>query len=126
MHSHRPERRGTGEVLQRHPLGALSDRTLNGAALLAGGRRFSVLLCQVLAATLLLVPFADNIWVILALFTASLTGIAADEIAALAREYATTRPAVIRLNLGVQRSERGSMAVRSIAVASFGTKSRTW
>lgn len=58
-------------------LGALSDRTLTGTALLAGGRRFSVLLCQVLAASLLLVPFADNIWVILALFTASLTGIAA-------------------------------------------------
>jgi anaerobic selenocysteine-containing dehydrogenase len=47
---------------------------------------------------------------------AALTGIAAEEIAALAREYATTRPAVIRLNYGVQRSERGSMAVRTIAL----------
>jgi anaerobic selenocysteine-containing dehydrogenase len=47
---------------------------------------------------------------------AELTGIAAEEIAALAREYATTRPAVIRLNYGVQRSERGSMAVRTIAL----------
>jgi anaerobic selenocysteine-containing dehydrogenase len=46
---------------------------------------------------------------------AGLTGIAAEEIAALAREYATTRPAVIRLNYGVQRSERGAMAVRAIA-----------
>jgi anaerobic selenocysteine-containing dehydrogenase len=46
---------------------------------------------------------------------ANLTGIAADDIAALAREYATTRPAVIRLNYGVQRSERGAMAVRTIA-----------
>src|SRR5580693_8351549 len=46
---------------------------------------------------------------------ADLTGIAAEEIAALAREYATTRPAVIRLNYGVQRSERGAMAVRTIA-----------
>jgi len=45
-----------------------------------------------------------------------LTGIAAEEIAALAREYATTRPAVIRLNYGVQRSERGAMAVRTIAL----------
>ncbi len=47
---------------------------------------------------------------------AGLTGIAAEEIVQLAREYATTRPAAIRLNLGVQRSERGAMAVRSIAL----------
>jgi anaerobic selenocysteine-containing dehydrogenase len=47
---------------------------------------------------------------------AELTGIAAEEIAALAREYATTRPAVIRLNYGIQRSERGAMAVRTIAL----------
>jgi anaerobic selenocysteine-containing dehydrogenase len=47
---------------------------------------------------------------------AQLTGIAAEEIVALAREYATTRPAVIRLNYGVQRSERGAMAVRTIAL----------
>jgi anaerobic selenocysteine-containing dehydrogenase len=47
---------------------------------------------------------------------AELTGIAAEEIAGLAREYATTRPAVIRLNLGLQRSERGAMAVRTIAL----------
>jgi anaerobic selenocysteine-containing dehydrogenase len=46
---------------------------------------------------------------------AGLTGIAAEEIVQLAREYATTRPAAIRLNLGVQRSERGAMAVRAIA-----------
>jgi anaerobic selenocysteine-containing dehydrogenase len=47
---------------------------------------------------------------------AELTGIAAEEIFQLAREYATTRPAVIRLNYGVQRSERGSMAVRTIGL----------
>src|SRR5580658_654453 len=47
---------------------------------------------------------------------AQLTGIAAEEIAALAREYATTRPAVLRLNYGIQRSERGAMAVRTIAL----------
>jgi len=47
---------------------------------------------------------------------AALTGIAKDDIVALAREYAATRPAVIRLNYGVQRSERGAMAVRAIAL----------
>src|SRR5205085_2421466 len=47
---------------------------------------------------------------------AELTGIPAEDIVALAREYATTRPAVIRLNYGTQRSERGAMAVRSIAL----------
>ena len=47
---------------------------------------------------------------------AALTGIPQDEIVALAREYATTRPAAIRLNYGVQRSERGAMAVRTIAL----------
>lgn len=45
-----------------------------------------------------------------------LTGLDANDIAALAREYATTRPAAIRLFLGVQRSERGAMAVRSVAL----------
>ena len=47
---------------------------------------------------------------------AALTGIAQDEIVALAREYASTRPAAIRLNYGVQRSDRGAMAVRTIAL----------
>jgi anaerobic selenocysteine-containing dehydrogenase len=45
-----------------------------------------------------------------------LTGIPAEDIVALAREYATTRPAVIRLNYGTQRSERGGMAVRAVAL----------
>jgi len=47
---------------------------------------------------------------------AALTGIAKDEIVALAREYATTCPAAIRLNYGVQRSDRGAMAMRTIAL----------
>jgi anaerobic selenocysteine-containing dehydrogenase len=47
---------------------------------------------------------------------AALTGIAAEQIVALAREYATTRPAVIRLNYGVQRSERGGLAVQAISL----------
>ena len=45
---------------------------------------------------------------------AALTGIAKDDIVQLAREYATTRPAAIRLNYGVQRSEQGGAAVRAI------------
>lgn len=44
-----------------------------------------------------------------------LTGIAREDVVALAREYATTRPAAIRLNYGVQRSERGGAATRAIA-----------
>ncbi len=47
---------------------------------------------------------------------AALTGIAKEEIVQLAREYATVRPAVIRLNYGLQRSERGAMAVRAISL----------
>jgi molybdopterin guanine dinucleotide-containing S/N-oxide reductase-like protein len=44
------------------------------------------------------------------------TGISARDMEKLAHEYATTRPAVIRLNYGVQRSERGGMAVRAITM----------
>jgi anaerobic selenocysteine-containing dehydrogenase len=47
---------------------------------------------------------------------AALTGIAPADIAALAREYAAARPAVIRLNYGVQRSERGGLSVRAISL----------
>src|SRR5579864_3497435 len=44
------------------------------------------------------------------------TGIAAADILKLAREYATVRPSVIRLNYGVQRSEGGGMATRTVAM----------
>ena len=44
------------------------------------------------------------------------TGISEADIRTLAREYATERPAVIRVNYGVQRSEGGGMAMRSIAM----------
>jgi anaerobic selenocysteine-containing dehydrogenase len=46
---------------------------------------------------------------------AALTGLAAADIVQLARDYATTRPAAIRANYGVQRSEQGGAAVRAIA-----------
>ena len=41
-------------------------------------------------------------------------GLEAGTVARLAREYATTRPAAIRLNYGLQRHAGGGMAVRSI------------
>jgi anaerobic selenocysteine-containing dehydrogenase len=44
------------------------------------------------------------------------TGIRAEDIRKLAQEYATVRPSVIRLNYGVQRSERGGMSTRTIAM----------
>ncbi|HEV2114527.1 MAG TPA: molybdopterin-dependent oxidoreductase, partial [Terriglobales bacterium] len=44
------------------------------------------------------------------------TGISESDIVTLAREYATTQPAAIRLNYGLQRSERGGMSVRSICM----------
>ena len=47
---------------------------------------------------------------------AAWTGMTAAEIERLAREYATTRPAALRLNYGVQRSENGGAAVRAIAM----------
>jgi anaerobic selenocysteine-containing dehydrogenase len=47
---------------------------------------------------------------------AAWTGLTASEIEQLAREYATTKPAVIRMNYGVQRSQNGGTAVRAIAM----------
>src|SRR4249919_3934084 len=44
------------------------------------------------------------------------TGITAEDIRKLAREYATARPSVIRLNYGVQRSEGGGMATRAVVM----------
>jgi len=46
---------------------------------------------------------------------AQLTGLAENDIETLAYEYATMRPAAIRVNYGVQRSDRGGAAVRAIA-----------
>jgi molybdopterin guanine dinucleotide-containing S/N-oxide reductase-like protein len=47
---------------------------------------------------------------------AAWTGISATDIRKLARDYAAVRPAAIRLNYGVQRSENGGSAVRAIAM----------
>ena len=47
---------------------------------------------------------------------AAITGISGEDVVRLAREYATLRPAAIRMNYGVQRSENGGMAVRAIAM----------
>ncbi|MBI1741063.1 MAG: molybdopterin-dependent oxidoreductase [Candidatus Koribacter versatilis] len=44
------------------------------------------------------------------------TGISAADIRRLATEYATGRPSVIRVNYGIQRSERGGMAMRAVAM----------
>ena len=47
---------------------------------------------------------------------AECTGLSADAIVGLAREYAATQPAVIRLNYGVQRAQNGGAAVRAVAM----------
>jgi anaerobic selenocysteine-containing dehydrogenase len=44
------------------------------------------------------------------------TGMSAADVEKLAIEYATCRPAAIRMNYGVQRSENGGMASRTIAM----------
>ncbi len=44
------------------------------------------------------------------------TGIAKEDIEKLAREYACTRPAVIRLNYGIQRAQHGGAAVRAVCM----------
>ena len=44
------------------------------------------------------------------------TGISAEDIRKLAREYATESPSVIRVNYGIQRSEGGGMAMRAVTM----------
>ncbi|MGE5195598.1 MAG: molybdopterin-containing oxidoreductase family protein [Deltaproteobacteria bacterium] len=46
---------------------------------------------------------------------AQITGLEAGDIERLAREYAQTRPAAIRMNYGLQRHRGGGMAIRTIA-----------
>ncbi|HEY0760701.1 MAG TPA: molybdopterin-dependent oxidoreductase [Acidisarcina sp.] len=47
---------------------------------------------------------------------ASWTGVPAADVERLAREYAATTPAVIRMNYGIQRSENGGAAARAVAM----------
>ena len=47
---------------------------------------------------------------------ASWTGMTTAEVEKLAREYATTRPAAIRMNYGMQRCDNGGTATRAIAM----------
>ena len=44
------------------------------------------------------------------------TGISAEDIRKLAREYSTVRPSVIRVNYGVQRAQNGGSAMRAITM----------
>ncbi len=48
--------------------------------------------------------------------TAEACGLSVDEVRGLARDYASTRPAAIRLNYGMQRCHGGGNAVRLIAM----------
>ena len=45
---------------------------------------------------------------------AKYTGVAAADVERLAREYGTVKPAVIRLNYGIQRSENGGASARAV------------
>lgn len=56
-------------------LGRLSDRMLTKDAVGEGRRRSMGVVMMLSSAVILFTPFVDNIWVILALFTLSLTGI---------------------------------------------------
>ena len=47
---------------------------------------------------------------------ATITGVDADTITAFARAYATTAPAVIRLNYGIQRTDNGGTAARAVGM----------
>lgn len=48
-------------------------------------------------------------------WAAEITGIAADDIRKLAREYATTPPAAIRMGVALERSYGGSQAIRAVS-----------
>jgi MFS family permease len=57
-------------------MGRLSDRLLARSGAASGRRRNMIASAMVIAAVILLAPFLENVWVLLALITISLTGIA--------------------------------------------------
>ena len=60
-------------------------------------------------------PLAERVKAFTPDRVAAITGLAAQDIIALAREYAATKTAAIRLNYGMQRHSGGGMAARNIA-----------
>jgi len=48
--------------------------------------------------------------------TSSVTGLSVESIVQLAHDYATIRPAVIRMNYGIQRSERGGLSAHAVSL----------
>jgi MFS family permease len=56
-------------------LGILSDRVLSPAGILSGRRRIAVIWSMLGSAVILLVPFTDDLWVIITLITLSLVGL---------------------------------------------------
>lgn len=48
-------------------------------------------------------------------YVASITGVAPDDIRALARQFATSQPSVIRMGVAIERSASGGNAVRALA-----------
>lgn len=61
-------------------------------------------------------PLAERVRAYTPERVAAWTGMTPAEVEQLAREYATTQPAALRLNYGVQRSENGGTAARAIAM----------
>lgn len=55
-------------------IGALSDRLLTAESCRNGSRRTMVASCMLLTAIVLVTPFVDNVWLMVGVFTLSLTG----------------------------------------------------
>ncbi len=60
-------------------------------------------------------PLAERVRQYTPQWAAGVCGLAVEEIVRLAREYASTKPAAIRLNYGMQRHAGGGIAARTIA-----------
>ncbi len=57
-------------------VGLVSDRMLSREGVFSGGRRTAIAIMVVIAAVVLLVPFVDNLWLLVGVFTITLTAIA--------------------------------------------------